>query len=160
MLKNHHCPYPFDHSYCCAKWEPPFWMEPSPIGYFSGTPSLQALNIFPLMSLILYYKDKWVLDCELTQCKAWETVKSYLSVPFDEMKLNVSKVKWTNSTLTVLWNLGDRQKKKKLDPVPRVNSCPGGRWGLLMLDSSYQVSKIAEVFEVNQQGALEKQLLR
>ena len=27
------------------------------------------------------------------------------------MKLNVSKVKWTNSTLMVLWNLGDRQKK-------------------------------------------------
>ena len=29
------------------------------------------------------------------------------------IKLNVSKVKWTNSTLTVLWNLGDRKKKKK-----------------------------------------------
>ena len=27
------------------------------------------------------------------------------------IKLNVSKAKWTNSTLKVLWNLGDRQKK-------------------------------------------------
>ena len=25
-------------------------------------------------------------------------------------KLNISKVKWTNSTLTLLWNLGNRQK--------------------------------------------------
>ena len=55
--------------------------------------------------------------------------------------------------------------QKKLDPVPRVNSCPGGRGGggfccCVKLDSSYQVSKIAEVFKVNQQGALEKQLLR
>ena len=37
------------------------------------------------MSLILYYKDKWLLDCGLTQCKAWETVKIYRSAPFDEL---------------------------------------------------------------------------
>ena len=44
------------------------------------------------------------------------------------------------------------------DPVPRVNSCPRGFWCCVKLDSCYQVSKIAEIFWVNQQGALEKQL--
>ena len=29
------------------------------------------------------------------------------------IKLNLSKVKWTNITLTALWNLGDQKKKKK-----------------------------------------------
>ena len=48
---------------------------------------------------------------------------------------------------------------KKLDPVPRVNSCPGGGFCCCVkLDSSYQVSKNAEIFWVNQQGALEEQL--
>ena len=46
----------------------------------------------------------------------------------------------------------------ELDPVPRVNSCPRGFCCCAKLDSSYQVSKIAEIFWVNQQGALEKQL--
>ena len=46
----------------------------------------------------------------------------------------------------------------ELDPVPRVNSCPSGFCCCAKLDSSYQVSKIAEIFWVNQQGALEKQL--
>ena len=54
-------------------------------------------------------------------------------------------------------------EKEKLDPVPRVNSCPGRGGGggfscCVKLDSSYQVSKIAEIVWVNQQGALEKQL--
>ena len=48
--------------------------------------------------------------------------------------------------------------KPQLDPVPRVNSCPRGFCCCVKLDSSYQVSKIAEIFWVNQQGALEKQL--
>ena len=47
---------------------------------------------------------------------------------------------------------------KQLDPVPRVNSCLRGFCCCVKLDSSYQVSKIAESFWVNQQGALEKQL--
>ena len=48
---------------------------------------------------------------------------------------------------------------KKLDPVPRVNSCPGGGFCCCVkLDSSYQVSKIAEICKGNQQGALEKQI--
>ena len=38
---------------------------------------------------------------------------------------------------------------KKLDPVPRVNSCPIGFCCCAKLDSSYQVSKIAEIFKVN-----------
>ena len=46
----------------------------------------------------------------------------------------------------------------KLDPVPRVNSCPRGFCCCVKLNSSYQVSKIAEIFWVNRQGALEKQL--
>ena len=44
------------------------------------------------------------------------------------------------------------------DPVPRVNSCPGGFCCSVNLDSGYQISKIAEIFWVNQHGALEKQL--
>ena len=36
--------------------------------------------------------------------------------------------------------------------------CPGGFCCCVNLDSSYQVSKIAEIFRVNQQGALAKQL--
>ena len=40
----------------------------------------------------------------------------------------------------------------KLDP------CPGGFCCYFKLDSSYQISKIAEIFWVNEQGALEKQL--
>ena len=47
---------------------------------------------------------------------------------------------------------------RKLDPVPSVNSCPRGFCCCVKLDSSYQVSRIAEIFWVNQQGALEKQL--
>ena len=47
---------------------------------------------------------------------------------------------------------------QKLDPVPRVNSCSRGFCCCVKLDSSYQVSKIAEIFWVNEQGALEKQL--
>ena len=44
-------------------------------------------------------------------------------------------------------------------PCPRrVNSCPGGVCCCVKLDSSYQVAKIAEIFYLNQQGALEKQL--
>ena len=50
------------------------------------------------------------------------------------------------------------QVMMKLDPVPRVNLCPRGSCCCVKLDSSYQVSKIAEIFWVNQQGALEKQL--
>ena len=46
----------------------------------------------------------------------------------------------------------------ELDPLPRVNSCQGGFCCCVKLDSSYQVSKIAEIVWVNQQGALEKQL--
>ena len=47
----------------------------------------------------------------------------------------------------------------KLDLVPRVNSCPGGGFCCCVkLDSSYQVSDIAEILWVNQPGALEKQL--
>ena len=46
----------------------------------------------------------------------------------------------------------------ELDPVPRVNSCPRGFCCSVKLDSSYQLSKIAEIFWVNQQGALDKQL--
>ena len=34
----------------------------------------------------------------------------------------------------------------KLDPVPRVNLCPGGFCCCVKLDSSYQVAKIAEIF--------------
>ena len=45
----------------------------------------------------------------------------------------------------------------ELDPLPRVNSCQGGFCCCVKLDSSYQLSKIAEIFWVNQQGALEKQ---
>ena len=45
-----------------------------------------------------------------------------------------------------------------LHPVPRVNSCPRGFCCCVKLDSSYQLSKIAEILWVNQQGALEKQL--
>ena len=48
--------------------------------------------------------------------------------------------------------------KKKLDPVPRVNSCPRGFCCSVKLVSSCQLSKIAEILWVNQQGALEKQL--
>ena len=47
---------------------------------------------------------------------------------------------------------------EELDPVPRMNPCPRGFCCSVKLDSSYQVSKIAEIFWVNQQGALEKQL--
>ena len=47
---------------------------------------------------------------------------------------------------------------RKLDPVPRVNSCPRGFYCCVKLDSSYQVSTIAEIFLVNQHGKLEKQL--
>ena len=47
--------------------------------------------------------------------------------------------------------------KFKLDPVPRVNSCPGDFCCSVKLDSSYQISKIAEIVWGNQQGALEKQ---
>ena len=46
----------------------------------------------------------------------------------------------------------------KLDPVPRVNSCPRGFCCYVKLDTSYQLSKIAEILWVNQQGALKKQL--
>ena len=35
---------------------------------------------------------------------------------------------------------------KQLDPVPRVNSCPRGFCFCVKLDSSYQVSKSAEIF--------------
>ena len=35
---------------------------------------------------------------------------------------------------------------KQLDPVPRVNSCPRGFCFCVKLDSSYQVSKTAEIF--------------
>ena len=42
--------------------------------------------------------------------------------------------------------------------MPRVNSCPRGFCCCVKLDSSYQGSKIAEIFWVNQHGALEKQL--
>ena len=38
----------------------------------------------------------------------------------------------------------------KLDPVPRVNSCPRGFCCCVKLDSSYQLSKIAEILWVNQ----------
>ena len=48
--------------------------------------------------------------------------------------------------------------QKKLDPVPRVNSCPRGFCCCVKLDSSYQLLKIAEILWVNQQGALEQQL--
>ena len=46
----------------------------------------------------------------------------------------------------------------RLDPVPKVNSCPRGFCCCVKLDSSYQVSKVDEILWVNQQGALEKQL--
>ena len=46
----------------------------------------------------------------------------------------------------------------KLDPVTRVNSCPRGFCCCVKVDSSYQLSKIAEIVWVNQQGALQKQL--
>ena len=52
----------------------------------------------------------------------------------------------------------ESQIKIKLDPVPRVNSCPRGFCCCVKLDSGYQVSKVAEIFSVNQRGALEKQL--
>ena len=43
--------------------------------------------------------------------------------------------------------------------VRKVNSCPGGFCCCVKLDSSYQIiAKIAEIFELNQQSALEKQL--
>ena len=42
--------------------------------------------------------------------------------------------------------------------VHKVNSCPGGFCCCVTLDSSYQIAKIAEIIESNQQGALEKQL--
>ena len=42
--------------------------------------------------------------------------------------------------------------------MPRVNSCPGGLCCCVKLDSRYQILKIAEIFCVNQQGVLEKQL--
>ena len=48
--------------------------------------------------------------------------------------------------------------ESELDPMPRVNSCRGGFCCFVKLDSSYQVSKISEIFWVNRQGALEKQL--
>ena len=48
--------------------------------------------------------------------------------------------------------------QSKLDPNPRVNSCPRSFCCCVKLDSSYQVSKIAEIFWVNQQGAIEKLL--
>ena len=38
------------------------------------------------------------------------------------------------------------KEQKQLDPVPRVNSCPRGFCCYAKLDSSYQVSKIAEIF--------------
>ena len=47
---------------------------------------------------------------------------------------------------------------EELDTVPRMNPCPRGFCCSVKLDSSYQVSNIAEIFWVNQQGALEKQL--
>ena len=48
------------------------------------------------------------------------------------------------------------QSMWKLHSVPRVNSCPGDSCCCVKLDSIYQASKIAEIFWVNQQGALEK----
>ena len=48
--------------------------------------------------------------------------------------------------------------RMKRDPVPWVNSCPGGFCCCGKLDSSYQVSKIAEIVWINQKGALENQL--
>ena len=39
-----------------------------------------------------------------------------------------------------------------------MNLCPRGFCCYVKLDSSYQVSKIAEIIWVNQKGALEKQL--
>ena len=56
----------------------------------------------------------------------------------------------------IIAQFGHNIIQKKLDPVPRVNSCPRGFSCCAKLDSSYQVSKIAEIFWVNQQGALEK----
>ena len=53
---------------------------------------------------------------------------------------------------------GGKIIQKKLDPVPRVNSCPRGFCCCVKLDSSYQLSKIPEILWVKQQGALEKQL--
>ena len=47
---------------------------------------------------------------------------------------------------------------RRTRPCPRVNSCPRGFCCCVKFDSSYQVSKIAEIFSLNQQGALEKQL--
>ena len=41
-----------------------------------------------------------------------------------------------------------------------MNSCPGVFCCCVKLDNSYQALKIAEIFCVNQQGALEKQLDR
>ena len=41
------------------------------------------------------------------------------------------------------------QFDQKLDPVPRVNSCPRGFCCCVKLDSSYQLSKIAEILWVN-----------
>ena len=46
----------------------------------------------------------------------------------------------------------------KLDPVPRMNSCPRDVWCCVELDISHEVWKIAEILLINQQGALEKQL--
>ena len=48
--------------------------------------------------------------------------------------------------------------QKKLDPVPRVNSCPRELCCCVELDGCHQLAKIAEILWVNQQGALEKQL--
>ena len=41
---------------------------------------------------------------------------------------------------------GEFADKTRLDPVPRVNLCPGGFCCCVKLDSSYQVAKIAEIF--------------
>ena len=48
--------------------------------------------------------------------------------------------------ITYLPLLNHRQKHSELDPVPRVNSCPRGFCCCVKLDSSYQLSKIAEIF--------------
>ena len=47
-----------------------------------------------------------------------------------------------------------RVKLSKLDPVPRVNSCPRGFCCCVKIDSRYQLSKIAEILWVNQQGEI------
>ena len=124
--------------------------------------------VYPVLTLVLWKVIVWIFKIIIIRWVGnWchqrlvEAPQKYKSQNF-KLSIHGHTASKPQNDMKLYWNVTTEIKYKLVDPVPRVNVCPGSFCCCFKLDNSYQnlILKNAEIFWVNQQGAIEKQLDR